>query len=447
MLRNFIKSKYVKNESNENKEVRNNLILKSLFDDYRIMSHVFTINKTTDNDKPSHSRIILYLNKNKTPVNKMECLIEANGIVFDDDWNVMCMPCYAFNNSVDYKLIDKRINNNQYNIYTTKDSTSINLYFDPIHDKWIISTSKGINMNDNVYNKYKFIDIVNECIENMCGSFNEEELNSDKFEELQEEKKNCVANFWNKLNKNYSYSFGIRHPILQPFVCDGIQEKYMYFIQNVRLDWVNDNAIKFEDRVNRAISEVDYHNLGMPYQNENVELVNLGSILKMANNAYANYINTKNSPLFGFLLRSRDFNETKASSIIYIESSLMKCIKRCAYEIPNSIKLIKNADHTKLMLLTNYINIKYRAIVLVLFPKMFDYFTKYEMVVDMLIQEIIKINDCSEPVNSINDEMVNVAKILHKKFSVHTSCTKENVATIRDLIFNPDNIPLLYHFL
>lgn len=441
MLRSFIKKNYANVTCRE--------VAKDLFEKYQIHSHIVD------------DRIILYTNKFNNQYEDFIPSIEANGIVFDFNWDVKCMPAFNYNMNISIAKLSKMIYENEYHIFMTKDSTVVNLYYDK--DAWCIGTCKGIDVSKVKYNSMTYLDMFNDCLFNefVDSTINEEDLELDDSQFLlkmekdnfNNNKTNILKKFWSSLNKHYTYTMGFRHPNMHIFQNDNIEEKVIYFIQQVNTEPINAITIQrdvtvtddADNSVSGLISELgikveELNDIDIPYQCK--ISISLHDMLMNCKNAYQNYIDTnrKCKPVFGYMLR-RNFIDgvVNENQIIYIESSLMKNIRRVLYNISQNIKLAKY-EQSKAMILNNYLNSGYRDIVCYLFPQLNDHFYKFDLIINMIVTNIIVYKPgmlIETKLNQITEKFYNDCKDI-------IEISKTNFSKIKDIILNANNLEILY---
>jgi hypothetical protein len=228
---------------------------------------------------------------------------ECNGLILDaNTWKILVYPPNTLSHNIDTELCNKLLVQGFYNIYKVEDGTCFNLYY--YKNKWVISTSKGYEMNLVMWNKqYNYQDIITEILKKYNHTW---------------------ESFCNKLNKNNSYSFGFKHPEFHPF-WEGRKDPIikLWFIQSVNLNlgdkyylWANDKK-----------SPID-----IPLQEICVERVyNLKSLYRKSYEAYNDYLKNKKC-LYGYILRSNNPTETGLNSNLLIESSLMRTLRKSWYD-------------------------------------------------------------------------------------------------------------------
>ena len=430
MLRKYIKETY----GGLNKNIEE--ITQDLYKQFKLHSYIYT--------EQDEKRIIFYVNKSIINYNYFQPSIEANGMVFDDKWDIKCMPCYNFNNSINYEKLNSMIKNDEYTVYTSKDSTVVNLYYD--FNRWNIGTTKGVSMNEIKHNNIKYIDMLNDCIyKNFCNyNITEEDLLVDDETFVKKMKSNeavngreyIINNFWNNLNKDYTYTLGFRHENIHKFENRFVEERSIYFIQRINIKTLNaTNKMEVNE-----ICDVD-----LPYQLETE--IKLPDMVENCKHAYVNYISNRelNKPIFGYIIRSKNFENTKGFSVIYIESSLMKNIREILYNFTPIFDNMKEKkyNHTKAMFLKSYLCHNTRNHMYNLFFNYINEFNRFDIIINLLVSNIINYKNSNEA-EKTNTRLNVLTKKFYYDFKDIINIDIDNCNVIKDLILNINNLEILY---
>ena len=439
----------------------NTYIKTSLYKNYGIKSHSM------------QGRHILYIDRFTNTV-RNPFVLSCNGIIYNDKWEAICVPPYSFNTSS--KLIDvqKYMEKNLYYIYAANDGTTVNLYYydenkvskenkvsdennsDVIPGRWVISTTKGIEMDDVSFNNTSYIKMINDCydyvIKKQFDTFDENEIEMDEeeFEKYQKEKLNKKPDFWSNLNKNYCYTIGFRHPDQHMFTCAGLNEYDIWFVQSVNLNIYRSENAK---SCNFGISEIDLH-LNLRQQKDlSDKFTRLSDIINVAKNSYNNYLTEMRAPNFGFILRSQDHNMTGCDSCIFIESTLMSKLRNIIYNIPKDIKTLfsQNTIQNKHMYLMLYKYLEaniYDKTMFELFPQYIYIFDKFDMIINLICNQIKKFDSSENVVKSNYYEIVKTIRndILNGAFRININ-DKTDLTLIKNMIHNVKYTTLLFNIL
>ncbi len=340
--------------------------------------------KTVVDDSPN-IRIILYIDRynhvHQIPRHSNEnevvsCDINPgifNGLILCLDkstgtWKVCCVPQNKFNYS-NFSIsqeIDSNIQDNLYNIYELNDGTTINLYW--WSEKWIISTTRGIQMNDVEWQHISYNTILTELLTH--------------YPEF----------VWDKLDKNKTYTIGFNHPKFHQFNPSGhdltlfsIMPGKLWFIQSV-------HNTTFEINIKDDIK--------LPLQklwNHEGSLNQLKQYCRNSMDFYIDRCEDKKenfAPHFGFTLVLKDLSNLNNKSHIMIESSLFNKIKYYMYS--GRYKKIlddKNYERLSYIILYSYLTGEVNdtnSVFIKLFPQFNLILEKYDANINYIINIIAK---------------------------------------------------------
>jgi hypothetical protein len=212
------------------------------------------------------------------------------------------IPQYSFRTDISTSVSDNFLHQGMYNIYESRDGTCFNMYY--YNDKWIISTVNGYEMNNVKWNNNSYQDIITECLCKLSTSLTWEQ-------------------FTDGLNKSKCYGFGFKHPDFHPFNESKEKSHDMWFIQSVDLDENSSSYLKSSQE-----SPFDQIQIQKIF---NQSVTSLKELYKIAYNAINDYsINGK--ICYGFILKSVNCKITTNNSNLFIESSLIKRIRKFWYE-------------------------------------------------------------------------------------------------------------------
>lgn len=309
--------------------------------------------------EPNKARVVLTRYRNKSDY-ETKIVSEANGIILDTKtWKVLAMPIYAINPSPKYSYVRHNIKN--YEIYPINDGTTINLYW--YENKWRLGSSNAYELNNLTYMGGKtywemFIEVVGEDV-------------------------------LSKLKKDCSYVIGFRHHDLHPFLYD--PQKY-WLIEAYKLSTLEScksefNFLPTQDAI--RISKLDI------LENNNT-------------NAYINFIKNKTSYAdkakdysniihYGYILRT-SYKTAKGNSNILLESTLLKRIRQCIYNMSKEKKekeLVKklkitNENRFNYFTMRSYLDFTYRKYFIELFPQQSSLYLKFDKYFSELEDNVIK---------------------------------------------------------
>ena len=261
------------------------------------------------NQENNKSRIMFIANRFKSNFdNPMS--FECNGLIVEHDkltnnYKFLVIPIPLFNSQ---KLIKNEIeyhyNANEYNLYKVYDGTIINLYY--YNEEWKISTNKAYDANNLIFiNNKTYKDILLEILTHY-PEFSFDSLDKDKCYTL------CM--------KYYLY-----HTFIENIHKNNNK---LIFLQSVNMNEFNSNK-------KLIINETE--NIGLPIsQQYNInQFDNFSQIINSLNNEITRFKKEKlyqnYEPIFGIILRSKNYSNTRNYSNILIESNLMSKIRNLIY--------------------------------------------------------------------------------------------------------------------
>lgn len=230
---------------------------------------------------------------------------ECNGLIMEQKtWRLLVVPPKSLRFNIDTDASNKFLHQGLYRIYKAEDGTCFNLYF--YGGKWTISTNKGYNMNQMKWNQDEddtYESLITECLEKIGLTW---------------------ETFISSLDQSHCYSFGFKHPKFHKFFEGRDAPIYkIWFIQSVDLDPTSPKYLWSSDKTPIAIIETQTICT--------TPASNLKEMYRIAGTALEDY-ETKGEVCYGFILRSSNYSITKYHSDLYIESSLMKTIRKFWYE-------------------------------------------------------------------------------------------------------------------
>ena len=331
---------------------------------------------------------------------------ECNGLILEmGTWKPLMVPPRSLRFNIETDISNKFLHQGLYHIYKVLDGTCFNLYY--FNDKWVISTAKGYEMNDMKWEKNTYQELITDCLSKLSVPMTWEEFTAG-------------------LVKTKCYSLGFKHPNFHRFSENNNSVYKLWFIQSVDLDenssqylWSSDKS-PFEN-----IKSQEFYDKPVG---------NLKELYHVATNALNNYINTRDvntkDICYGFILRSVNYEITGYHSDLFIESSLMRTIRKIWYEntiidLCHSNKWNKETAIT----LNMYLDSNMRDTFINLFPQYSDLFSKYTSTIKDIIECMIYKADHQEDSKDNIDTLLQVAKNLLHEFKINNKCdvgTKTN---------------------
>ena len=350
-------------------------------------------------DNMTKRRVILSSHKSLKKSNSLnELQKECNGLILETDgnkWKILVFPLgTSISETLSTYKISQFIQKNLYDIYYIQDGTIINLYY--YDNDWVISTSRGYDMNNCYYNDNSYREMIDEILEKY-------ELNWDLFT--------------SKLNVNKSYTFGFRHHNIHWFN-EGKDSSTLklWFIQSASVNIFNNKNNETENKNNETSRRAQINKKTLSYkwtlnnikidiqQKIDFDVYNTHGLFKHLKPAYQNFINT-GKVMYGFLLISKNPNITKSNSTLLFESSLMIYIRKLIYDGNYIITAQKkNYNKNSLILLNSYLDTERYTIFIQLFPQFLDTFEKFNETIEILSKNILKLDKGEEL--EIKDEFI-----------------------------------------
>jgi hypothetical protein len=296
--------------------------------------------------------------------------LECNGLIIEatqplteeadsaTKWEIIMTPALSPKSSVNSNKMNEYIRNSVYDIYYMEDGSIINLYWSVTHNRWVLSTARGIDMNNVVFSSLTYQAMFEECLAKAMD----------------------ITEFWKLLDINSCYTFGIKHPDLHPFREGSDEPIYKFwFVQSVKIHGVgnhivNNTSIWPSIKGQRKLRHQNVRNIRVLYNNNA--------------NAYNNYIDGKR-PLYGYLLVSKSVDTTQDHSVVMLESSLMNTIRNLWYNATYSqFSKSRNYNRTTVILLSSYLNSAAYDIFKQLFPQFMPQLETIEKTEDKLVADI-----------------------------------------------------------
>ena len=304
------------------------------------------------NKNNSVIRIILRIKKNSN----IHPLIYyySNGCVIDTiKWKILAQPPMTFNKRNVPDIIENFYKNNLYDIMKVIDGTVITLYY--WNNRWNISTSNSYDVSSFYWmGPLTYVEVIYDLLSRLYPDAIEK--NGIEFID------NCNLDFAN-LDKNKSYTIGIRHHDFHPLLLD---PERMWNIQNVDL---TNGKVEYNDGL-----------IGIPNQQVISAVDSIDQLNYLNKMSIPDAIRSEN-PVFnyGYILRSKKPEVTKEYSNILLSSNLLKKIKKNIYEYPsNTLKqFILHTNRFEFIAIKNYFNKIERNEMLHLYPQFKEKYLVY----------------------------------------------------------------------
>lgn len=385
------------------------LLEKSNKDINYIRSYVYKnyIKTVVENSEDNFNRVMFIANRFKSDFNN-PMSFECNGLIADynkvnNSWKLLVIPTELFNSQ---KLIKSEIinyyNQNNYKLCKVYDGTIINLYY--YKDCWRISTNKAYDANNLIYTENKtYLDVFNELLNN-------------------------YPNFHiSKLDTNKCYTLCLKYHKYHPFIENQYENpNKIIFIQSIDMNEFNNNKkLKINENEDLGFEMTEKYDINN-YKN----LQNLYLMLNNEINRFKKESKLENyKPVFGFILRSKNFAVTKNYSNILLESNLLSKIRNFIYnhnftkklhfynilDTQNSIIINKNYyNMLHLICLRVFLLKKDANLFITLFPQLKETMVIYEHFMKFLTKYIIK------NYNIFMKSIVNIDKIFKNELVLDT---------------------------
>ena len=339
---------------------------------------------------------------------------ECNGLILDIEGNPLVVPPRSLKYNIDTATANKFIHQGLYHIYKVEDGTSFNLYF---RKKWTISTMRGYDMNNVKWgNSATYQEIISECLEQIGLTWD---------------------NFVDKLDPSHCYSFGFKHPHMHKFRegkdCDIYK---LWFIQSVITDPNNADFLWANSVCPIAI---------IPSQEMHTNAVaNIRDLYKKSADSLTVFKET-GEVCYGFILRSVNVEVTHNHSDLFIESSLMRYIRKFCYDnkIIDMCHTNRWDKNTAISLHAFLDKPNYETFKLLFGSQFEKYTSKYEEIfTDIINSMVAKSRDDNAPISSIAETFLTM---FHSKirYNVSKLSDTELKKTYNDYLIHPDLIYII----
>ena len=336
---------------NKFKKINNNIFLDEIV---KIINPFDLCINYEKNREGNIIRIILKIKKN----NNTHPLLYyySNGVVIDTvTWKIISRPPMAFNKKTLPKFIENYYSQGMYDTIKVIDGTVITIYY--WNNKWNISTNNSYDVSSFYWiGELTYVEILYDLFNRLYP----DSIILNGIELLD----NITISF-NNLQKNKSYTIGIRHHNFHPLLND---PEYIWNIQNVDLA---SNSLEYDNGIK-----------GIPNQNI-VESITLDQIYQTNKISIQDAMKNENPVYnYGYILRSKNNNVTKEFSNILLSSSLLKKIKKNMYEFfPNLLNNILPSNRFEYIALKNYFNKTEKNDILHLFPQLQPKYMLYSKII------------------------------------------------------------------
>jgi len=373
------------------------------------------IKTSFDEDRVIFSTIHSYKNQTNNIL-----LQECNGLILDKKtWNPLVVPPRSLRFNIETNKSNRFLIQGLYHIYLSDDGTCFNLYY--WNNKWIISTTSGYEMNNIKWDeKQTYQELISECLDNRGYTW-------ETFTELLDVK-NC-------------YSFGFKHPKLHKFSHNDSSIYKIWHIQSINLDNTSIHYMWSQDKspIYNIVDQQLYYK----------SVDNIKDLYNIASNALNNYISgVDREPCYGFILRSVNFRLTGQNSDLFIESSLMRTIRKIWYEnkFINTCRLNKWNIETAVTLRA-YMNGNLRNTFISLFPGYKQEFNMYKSSVSSVVNCMINTIEKKEEKTDVKYE--EVSKILldyfnnNIEYNINNKNTEQKLRVLTEYVNHHSNLEYL----
>lgn len=374
-----------------------------------IRSYVYKnyIKTVVENTTYNKQRVMFIANRFKSDFTN-PLSFECNGLIAEYDkennnYKLLVIPLELFNSQKLIKTeIENYYNEGQYKLYKVYDGTIINLYY--YNGEWKISTNKAYDANNLLFVNNKTYKFVLDEILTYYPDFSYENLD---------------------INKCYTLCF--KYTQYHPFIENvHYNNNKIILLQSIDMNEFNNNK-------KLIINEND--NIGLPismqYDINNFKDINM--IYLQLLNEIGRYKKEKHlvsyEPIFGIILRSRNFSNTKDYSNILLESNLMSKIRNLVYNhtFTKKLNFYNVLDKTNNMIIDkNYYNMlnlislkvyltkKDLNLFILLFPDFKPIMKMYDNMLKYMTKYLIK------NYNIFSTNLNNIDKILKNSINLDT---------------------------
>jgi hypothetical protein len=338
---------------------------------------------------------------------------EANGLILArSDYSPLLIPPRALRFNINTEATNKFLHQGLYHIYRAEDGTCFNMYY--YDSKWRVSTSKGLDMEDVQYHSTNktYSALIGECLATYNMTWH---------------------TFIAGLDKNMCYSFGFTHGAMHPFA----RQNKMWFIQSVNIDSSSSTYLWSSDVCAVAIPSQQYYR---------EPVATMKDLYRLATSALNDYLeNPDTQPCFGFILRSANPTITREHSDLYVESSLMRYIRKIWYDNTIISRCHKSGWNKELAICLNaYLDSELHEAFNVLFPQYKEHFERFATTIDLLIACMCSGDaEHTEQHKSVARSLITNLKSTIK-YDIDSKTEEQKKRVFTEYIVHPRHIQLLY---
>lgn len=287
--------------------------------------------------------------------------LECNGLILEagpSGWKPLVVPLMSPKSNVNTHAMNQFLKSNVFSVYSLQDGTVINLYFSNTYsNNWVVSSARGISMNDVKFTNKTYQELVSECLLSY-------DLTWEQFTET--------------LDPTHCYTLGFRHPDMHPF--NEQKSHKLWTIQSVNTHETN-SSVYF------PVQKWAHSSLDTQTSIENPKTI--GSLYEQLNSALPNFLSKSEEPVFGFMLVSSSPELTREHSVVMLESSLLRTIRRLWYdnEYVNYSKKT-GFPRERVIKLNGFLDSTRHDIMLKLFPQVKEDFDSYKNNEDEMVEQI-----------------------------------------------------------
>ena len=414
---------------------------------------------------------------------------ECNGLILNrTTWKPLMVPPRSLCHNINTNKANEYLHQKLYTIKKALDGTSFNVYYmhpnrvdarvadarvldgiygngnvadaqvdDVVNDVVEVNVAQVVDVADANVADVQVNDVVDEnvadanrwVISTSLGySMNQVSWDTDTYQSLIEESYgDSWQNFCKQLDTKKCYSFGFYNRKMHKFYGKTETSKEIaqpanriWFIQSVDMDETSPTYLQ-------ASTEFKPSNVeGLPKIHEQelylAPVDNIRDLYKRAANALAEYTKT-GEVCYGFILRTNDYTKTTVHSDLYIESSLMRFIKKVWYDNDiNKVCASKHWSKEKAVVLYSFLSAEVYDSFIYVFPQYKASFVDIETKIDVLCDEIL--SDSPDKSNVSVSLTQNFNKI--KQSMTHMN-KEQKKSILKNFIKDITNFEALYVYL
>jgi hypothetical protein len=395
-------------------------------------SHHLLLGKIFDSDDEDNfqatpgGRLLVRCRKrrNLAPHLKSTLFYECNGLVLDTNtWKALAIPPRYFNINFKPKIVDSFLAKNLYDLIRVDDGTVVTLYAAPSEPTlWALASSNGYDVSSLLWmGPMTFAEVFYDLVERLYPQF----ITETNMRLIRAERTTQLS--FATLDPAWCYTVGFRHHNFHPLKKD---PECMWQIQCATMD----GQISYEARLPIIPKQTIIDSAGP---------TTIRNLQEMGKNALNEYV-----PHYGFILRSRDPQQTKEHSVVLLESPLLINMRKIVYEhAPRDVqKDLSPMDRLEYNAMRAFLNQENRSKFLALFPEWTPKFRMYESFISNIVSQMVLILQQKKlaplaRVTATETTTVQIAKALLKHIAKNEELPAfaENIDSIvRDWIVIPD---------